>query len=106
MGGCYFRVRAFAAAVVRLIGGLFSKKDQRVARNDAKRRQKEGAATLHRHKTQDEDRARSAAALAAAEEPGAAARAVRRLEQAKEKEPSAPKVKKREQARSKRLDHL
>jgi hypothetical protein len=85
MGGRYFRVRAFAAAVVRLIGGLFSKKDQRVARNDAKRRQKEGAATLHRHKTQDEDRARSAAALAAAEEPGAAARAVRRFEQAMEK---------------------
>jgi hypothetical protein len=93
MAGRYFGVSAFAAAAARFVGGLFSKKDQRVARNEAKRRQKEGAATLHRFKTQDEDRARSAAALVAAAKSGAAARAVMRLEQDKEKEPSPPKVK-------------
>ena len=76
MAGRYFGVSTFVAAAIeigRIVGGLFSK-DERVNRNEAKRRQKEGAATLHRFKTQDADRARAAATLVAAGRPTAEAR--------------------------------
>jgi hypothetical protein len=68
MTGRYFRVSTVVTTAVeigRIVGGLFSR-DQQADRKEAKRRQKEGAALLHRFKTQDADRARAAAALVAA----------------------------------------
>jgi hypothetical protein len=93
MGGRYYRLSTFVVAAFeigrRTVGGVFSKA-QRVDRNEAKRRQKEGAATLQRFKTQDADRARAAAALVAAGSRRAEARALAmRLEQEEEEEPSS-----------------
>jgi len=89
MGGRYYRLSTFVVAAFeigrRTVGGVFSKA-QRVDRNEAKRRQKEGAA----FKTQDADRARAAAALVAAGSRRAEARALAmRLEQEEEEEPSS-----------------
>ena len=97
MAGRYFGVSTFVAAAIeigRTVGGLFSK-DERVDRNEAKRLQKEGAAMLHRFKTQDADRARAAAALVAAARPTAEARtlAMRLEQEEEEEEPSSPEIK-------------
>ena len=97
MAGRYFGVSTFVAAAIeigRTVGGLFSK-DERVDRNEAKRLQKEGAAMLHRFKTQDADRARAAAALVAAARPTTEARtlAMRLEQEEEEEEPSSPEIK-------------
>jgi hypothetical protein len=95
MAGRYFGLSTFVATAIeigRTIGGLFSKR-QRFDRNEAKRHQKEGAALLHRFKTQDADRARAAAALVTAGRPKAEARALaKRLEQEEEEQPSSPEA--------------
>jgi hypothetical protein len=93
MASRYFVVSTFVAKVGRIVGGLFSK-DQRFDRSEAKRRQKESAATLHRFKTQDLDRARAAAALVVAASTRAEARALAmRLKQEEEDESSSPEIK-------------
>jgi hypothetical protein len=91
MAGRYFGLSTFVATAIeigRTVGGLFSK-DQRFDRNEAKRHQKEGAALLHRFKTQDADRARAAAALVAAKRKAEARALAMRLEQEEEEEPSS-----------------
>jgi hypothetical protein len=95
MAGRYFGLSTFVATAVeigRTVGGLFSK-DQRFDRNEAKRHQKEGAALLHRFKTQDADRARAAAALVAAKRKAEARALAMRLEKEEEEEPSSPETK-------------
>jgi hypothetical protein len=85
MASRYFRVSTVvttAVAIGRIVGGLFSR-DQRADRKEAKRRQKEDAALIHRFKTQDADRARAAAALVAAARSAAETR--------REEEPSSRK---------------
>jgi hypothetical protein len=95
MAGRYFGLSTFVATAIeigRTVGGLFSK-DQRFDRNEAKRHQKEGAALLHRFKTQDADRARAAAALVAAKRKAEARALAMRLEKEEEEEPSSPETK-------------
>jgi len=93
MASRYFVVSTFVAKIGRIVGGLFSK-NERFDRSEAKRRQKESAATLHRLKTQDLDRARAAAALVVAASTRAEARApAMRLKQEEEAESSSPKIK-------------
>jgi hypothetical protein len=85
MTGRYFRVSTIVITAIeigRIVGGLFSR-DQRADRKEAKRRQKEDAALIHRFKTQDADRARAAAALVAAARSAAETR--------REEEPSSRK---------------
>jgi F0F1-type ATP synthase membrane subunit b/b' len=87
MAGRYFRLSSVvttAVAIGRIVGSLFSR-DQLADRKEAKRRQKENAALLHRYKTQDSDRARAAAALVAA--------ARSRAETSREEEPLSPEMK-------------
>jgi len=95
MAGRYFGLSTFVATAIeigRTVGGLFSK-DQRFDRNEAKRHQKEGAALLHRFKTQDADRTRAAAALVAAKRKAEARALAMRLEKEEEEEPSSPETK-------------